>query len=457
MRARGQGVLTVVLVAVIALLAVSFDRLGPKEPEAAAPGVAESGVWLCPHGGGPDWEASVYLANPGDTEVHARVTTLGEGRTPPPTGVEVPPGGQVRVPAPAQERGAATYVEYFGGWIAAGWVTHGASGEAGIGTEPCASEPARAWYSSGASLDQGEKAYLTVMNPFATDAVFDAALFFAARPPGRDSELTDVTLDPGRSMAIELNPYGEGEAALGISVQVSSGRVAAATTVVSTNRGITSVLAAPGTARTTYLPTVQGAGQSVLSLSVPIDRGTDVGALLLSDGQTRPVPNLAAAALEPTSAAIFPVTPKDATSVDVSVQEGASIMAALRTQGPGNDDAATAGATEPSSAWVVPPTVAGDPAKPGLLVVNPGDTDLTVTVRLLPLDAATGAETTMTVPAASVMSVPAEFLEAEPDASALVIADDGSVIALGASTSLGSQGDSVFGLSVGVPIPDENG
>jgi Family of unknown function (DUF5719) len=457
MRARGQGILTVVLVALIALLAVSFDRLGDKSPSAAEPGVSPSGVWLCPHGGGPDWEASVYLANPGDAEVEARVTSMGAERSQAPEIVVVPPGGEVRVPAPADERGSSTYVEYFGGWVSAGWVTHGASGEAGIGAEPCAPEPARSWFSSGVSTAQDEQGFLIVMNPFATDAVFDVALFFAPpRTPERNSALTDVTLAPGRSEAIKLNGFGEGESALGVTMEVSSGRVAAATTVVSANRGITSVLASTATVRTAYLPTVPGAGQSILSLSVPTDEGTHVGALMLSEGPTRPVPNLAAGALEPTSAAIFPVTAELPTSVDVSVQEGGSIMAALRTQGPGNDDAATGGAPAPASAWVVPPTVAGDPAKPGLVIVNPNDTSVTVTIRLLPLDGADGAETSMTVDPASVASVPARFLAGAPDASVLVTTDDGSVIAMGASTSLGSQGDSVFGLAMGVPIPDGN-
>lgn len=449
--------MTLALVGVVVVLAVTFDRLGPKEPGVATAGVAPSGVWLCPHGGGPDWEAAVYLANPGDVEVQARITSMGSERSQSSESLSVAPGTEVRVETPAHERGSATYVEYFGGWISAGWITHGASGEAGIGAEPCAPAPARTWFSTGVSTGQDEQGYLIVMNPFATDAVFDVALFFAPpRSPGRDSELTDVTLDPGRSMAIKLNPYGEGEAAMGVGMEVSSGRVAAATTVVSANRGITSVLASTETARTVYLPTVEGAGQSVLSLSVPTDQGTDIGALLLSNGQTRPVPNLAAAALEPTSAAIFPVTPRRPTSVDVAVQEGGPIMAALRTQGPGNDDAATGGATEPATAWVVPPTVAGDPAKPGLLIVNPSDAETTVTVLLLPLDGTTGAQTSLVVPPASVVAVPAEFLEAEPDASALITSDGAPVLALGASTSLGSNGDSVFGLAMGVPIPDGN-
>ncbi len=457
MRARGQGLLTIGLVGVVALLALSFDRLGPKAPAAASPGLASSGVWLCPHGGGPEWEAALYLANPGETDVRARVTALGARRPRLIDTIEVPAGGQVRVEAPAGERGSASYVEYFGGWISAGWVARGASGEAGIGTEPCSPTAGRTWFSSGVSTGQDEQAYLIVMNPFASDAVLDIALFFAPpRNPGRDSELTDVTLDPGRSTAIRLNPYGEGEAAVGVGVNVSTGRIAAATTLVS-SQGIASVLAAPQTTLSAHLPTIQGAGRSVVSLSVPTDQGSDVGAFVLSARATRPVPNLAAAAIDPTSAATFPVAVDGPASVDVAVQEGEPVMAALRTQGLGRDDAATAGATEPSAAWVVPPTVVGEPARPGIVIVNPGDTEATVTVRLLPLDATSATETTLVVPAASVATVPEGFLQAQPDASVVVTSEGAEVIAMGASTSLGVEGGSVFGLSVGVPIPVTNG
>ena len=263
MRARGQGILTLALVGVVVVLAVTFDRLGPKEPGVATePASRHPGCGSVHTVAAPIGRPSVYLANPGDVEVQARVTSMGSERSQSSESV-VGPAREPRSASqtPAHERGSSTYVEYFGGWVSAGWVTHGASGEAGIGAEPCAPAPARTWFSTGVSTGQDEQGYLIVMNPFATDAVFDVALFFAPpRSPGRDSELTDVTLAPGRSMAIKLNPYGEGEAAMGVAMEVSSGRVAAATTVVSANRGITSVLASTETARTVYLPDGPGGG-----------------------------------------------------------------------------------------------------------------------------------------------------------------------------------------------------
>ena len=101
----------------------------------------------------------------------------------------------------------------------------------------------RGWVSGAATTEQGDDAYLVVMNPFDADAVFDVALFAAGRAPIRDSELTDVTLRPRRSVSIRLNEYAQGEDALGVSIEVATGRLAASPLVVSDGRGIGSVFA----------------------------------------------------------------------------------------------------------------------------------------------------------------------------------------------------------------------
>ena len=458
MRARGQGVLTLILLGVIVLGAVGLDRLGTKSPAQAQPGEASSGAWFCPHGGGPDWHATLTLANPGDVDVVARLTSLGEEGSKPGDTVTVPAGGEVRVEAPASERGSSSYVEYFGGWIAAGWVARGGGeGEIGIGTEPCAPAAGRSWFSAGVSTAQGEQGFLVVMNPFGADAVFDVAIFATGREPVRDSDLTDFSLRPGRSVAIKLNAYAEGESALGVEVQTSTGRVAAATTVVSSASGITSVLASPATSDAAYMPVRKGTGQSILSLTVPTERGSVAGGLLLTHKLPRPIGELTGTSLEPASAAIFPVVSNVDASIDLSVQEGDQVIAAIRTSGLGNDDAATAGAVEPTTAWVVTPTLAGEPAEPSLLIANPGDVDAVVTLRLLPLDGGEPTEVTVRVPAASLGEAPADFLADAPDASVLVTSDGAPIVALGSTTSLGTKGLSVFGSAMGVPIPPPNG
>ncbi len=467
MRARGQGVLTLLLAGVIAVGAVAFERLGPREPAPAVPGSAPSAAWLCPHGGGKSYEGTVFLANPGEAEVLARVTELGPDGPGETSELTVPAGGQAEVQVPAGDRADSTFVETFGGWIAAGWLVRGAEGEVGIGTEPCAPDASRSWYSAGATTGEGDASFLVVMNPFDADAVFDVALFATDRAPVRDSDLTDVTVRPQRSVAIRLNDFAQGEEALGVAVDVSSGRVAAATLVVSKGRGIGSVLAATAPSDRISLLTSTGAGQSDLSVMVPSPieasggattpapigpLGTTFAATLRSGDPPQPAGGLSEQAQESESAVGYPVVTTTASAIDLAVREGAPVVAAVRTIGVGNDGGATGGSMAPAEAWVVTPTSAGDPSKPGLLVLNPGGSEASVTVMSLPTDGQ-ATETTLTVAPGSLGAVPRPFLLDAGPASILLRSEGSPIVALGASTSLGNEGLSVFGLASGVPIP----
>lgn len=466
-KARGQGVLTVVVAGVVALGVVSLDRLGPREPSGAAAATARSATWLCPHGGGKGYEGSLFLANPGDEPVTARVTELDAGAAAGSSELVVPPGSQVVVEVSASERSASAFVETFGGWVAAGWLIRGAGGEGGVGAEPCAAEAGRDWVTAAPTTGEANDAFLVVMNPFDTVAVFDAALFAADRVPVRHADLTDVTVKPRRSIAIRLNEFAQGEDGLGVSVEVSSGRVAAATLVVSEGRGIASVLASTAPAQRQVLLSSSGAGRSMLAVAVPTvteatatatpqplgQLGSTFAATLRSQDPPLPAGGLVEQAQEPESAAVYPITTTGPSAIDLVVNEGAPLVAALRTTGVGRDGGATAGSVAPASAWVVTPTVAGDPARPGLLLLNPGASPATVTITSIPAEGATPSETTVTVPEGSVAVVGRQFIDGVGAASLLVTAEGSPVVALGASTSLGNDGLSLFGLAAGVPIP----
>ena len=354
MRARGQGLLTLVVAAIVALGVVSFDRLGAREPAGAPSGTATSSTWLCPHGGGKSYEGSVFLANPGDVDVTARVSQLDADGSTGTSEVVVPGGFQVEVGVDASDRSSSTFVESFGGWLAAGWMIRGAEGEVGIGAEPCTPRAGRTWVSSAATTGQGDDAFLVVMNPFDTDAVFDVVLFAADRAPIRDSELTDVTLRPRRSSAIRLNAVAQGEEGLGLSVEVSSGRLAASTLVVSEGRGIGSVLASAAASERRQLLTSTGTGRSVLAVAVPTvvsdpgtpapgQLGTTFAATLRSESPPQPAGGLTEQSLQPETAESYAIATTGPSAVDVVVQDGAPMIAALRTAGVGNDGGATAG------------------------------------------------------------------------------------------------------------------
>ena len=456
--------LTVAIAGVVAIGVVSLDRLGPRQPSGAAFATARSATWLCPHGGGKGYEGSLFLANPGDEPVTARVTELDASTGGGPSELVVPPGSQVVVEVAASERSASTFVETFGGWAAAGWLIRGAGGEGGVGAEPCAAEAGRGWVTAAATTGEANDAFLLVMNPFDTDAVLDVALFAADRVV-RHANLTDVTVKPRRSIAIRLNEFAQGEDGLGVSVEVSSGRVAAATLVISKGRGIASVLASTEPARRQVLLSSSGTGRSMLAVAVPTvteatamprptgQLGSTFAATLRSQDPPQPAGGLLDQALEPESAAAYPITTAGPSAVDLVVNEGAPLVAALRTTGVGRDSGATAGSVAPTSAWVVTPTIAGDPARAGLLLLNPGASPATVTITSMPAEGEAVSETTVTVPEGSVAVVAGEFLEGIGAASLLVTAEGSPVVALGASTSLGNDGLSLFGLAAGVPIP----
>ena len=178
--------------------------------------------------------------------VVARVSSFSTKKPATPQSVTVPPQATVSVSVPAKGREASTYVEYFDGWIAASWVAQGGGGEIGVGAEPCAAATGATWFAPDGTTEQGEDAYLVVMNPFAVDAVFDVVLYTPKRAPIRSSALTDHVLRPGKSVAFRLNAFAEGEAAVGAEVDVSLGRVAVSSLGITRDGGIRSVIGTHG-------------------------------------------------------------------------------------------------------------------------------------------------------------------------------------------------------------------
>jgi hypothetical protein len=455
-RGRGQGLLAIAVIALVVGGGFAFQRgLGPRSRGPAPTGTMHSGAWFCPHGGGPkEWKATLYLANPGTASVSARTIEL-TGKVPGPSkDVTVPAGTTVAVRVPAVGREASTYVEYFGGWVAAAWVAQGGGGEIGVGAEPCAPTAERTWFAADGTTEQGEDAYLVVMNPFAVDAVFDIVLLTPKRAPIRNSKLTDRLLRPGKSVAIRLNAFAEGDPAVGAEVDVTLGRVAVSSLGISRDGGIRSVIGAERTTSRSFLPVGAGAGQSTLDLMAPGDDQIAFSATLLSGDAPLPAGGLTEATLSPTSAKAYPVTTSGPSSISVVAQSSAAFVATLRAVGVGNDGAATGGTPSPSARWVVLPAIAGEPSKPGLVLVNAGNASVTVTLHaLMPEGEASPPDVTVTIPAGSVGRAPPEFLDRTHTAAIEVRSAGGDVVAMAASTSLGVEGRSTYALALGVPTP----
>ena len=455
-RSRGQGVLAVIVLLVVIGGGFALQRgLGPRPREAAPLGIARSGAWFCPHGGGAkEWKATLYLANPGADPVTARVTSLVAKKPGATEGVTVPPQTTVAVMVPATGREASTYVEYFGGWVAAGWVAQGGGGEIGVGAEPCAPSAARTWYAPDGTTEQGQDAYLVVMNPFAVDAVFNVVLLTPKRAPIRNAKLTDRLLRPGRSVAFRLNAYAEGDPAVGAEVDVSLGRVAVSSLGISRDGGIRSVIGSTGATSQVDLPAGAGAGQATLAVMVPGDAPLRFGATLLSGAAPVPAGGLTGSDQNPTSADAYPVTISGASSIDVAADGSTTFAATQRSIGVGNDDAATSGTASPASDWVVLPAIAGEPAHPGLVLVDPGNASVTVTLHALaPAGQTPPPDVTLTIAPGSVVQAPSGFLAQVDQAAIEIRSAGGDIIAMAASTSLGVKGLSTYALAMGVVVP----
>jgi hypothetical protein len=455
-RSRGQGALAVFVLAVVIGGGFALqDGLGLRVPKADASGIARSGAWFCPHGGGSkSWRATLYLANPGADPVTARVTSLVAKKPSTIQGVAVPAQTTVAVAVPAVGREASTYVEYFGGWLAAGWVAQGGGGEIGVGAEPCAPSAARTWYAPDGTTEQGQDAYLVVMNPFAVDAVFSVVLLTPRRAPIRNAKLADRVLPPGRSVAFRLNAFAEGDPAVGAEVDVSLGRVAVSSLGISRDGGIRSVIGSTEVTPRVDLPVGAGAGQSTLVVMNPGDAPTTFRANLISGRAPVPAGGLTDSSQNPTSADVYPVTTSGDSSIDVTAQDSAGFAATLRSIGVGNDDAATGGTASPASDWVVVPAIAGEPAHPGLIIVNPSDAAVTVTLHALqPQGATSPPDITITIEAGSVVQTPSGYLAQVHQAAIEVRSVGGDVVAMAASTSLGVKGLSTYALAMGVAVP----
>jgi Family of unknown function (DUF5719) len=458
------GVRPQALVALLALVllvggAAYADREAEPAPGPGVDGPASSGAWFCPSGGGPEgWEVFLQVANPGDRPATVHVRSLGSGRPKPPDAFEVEPGAFLRIPVESRGRGRTHMVEWFGQWVAVGWLAHAGGGEGGVAAEPCAPSAGARWLlPDGTTESEGDHDFVVVMNPFAREAVFSLTLLSERREPVLHGGLTDVVLQPFRSVAFELNEVVLGERTVGTLLEVSVGRVAAATLGVSGGGGIRSALGYLGTPPASLVfPGGQDAGRTEVPVMTEADgdggRVTLTGELLLSDdAPPQQVPGLADASLPDGSARTFPATTSGVSSLRVE-GTGGSVATVRRTFGTVSDQAAVTGASVAAS-WLVMPTVAGSPAHPGMVLANPGSETAEVTLRYL--SPGPPEQLTLSVPPRATVEVPQAFLLVAPETGVWATAGTGTFVIASASSSLGAEGRATYAVSLGIPVPGD--
>jgi hypothetical protein len=447
---RGQALFALASVAFVVVTLTWLDAAGPRAPAPLAAGEAPSGAWICPHGGGPDLSVALFLANPSEAAATVRLTQLGAEAAAPPEQYDVPGGTTLRVDLAAGARGDATSVEFFGGWVGAGWVSFT---DAGAAAEPCAAEASQRWYLADGSTELDEESYVVVANPFSGPAVMDVVLYSADQPPVRQSEWTDLVVPAGRSIGLHLNEHMKGEPVVATTLEVSVGRVAAASLVVSDRTTVRSAIGWTEPATEAWFPMMMGSGQNELVLVSTASASIRFGATSLSEDQPRPAGGLTEQEHGPTAARAYAV-PEGAgpAAVRLFTLEGALVSGALRVLGPGTDLGSTGGSVAVSDAWVLFPATAGIPADPGALLVNDGDVAVAASVELLPQEGATPpSSATITVPPHATAAVPPDLWATAPG-SALVVRADGPILALSAAASPGSRDAEAFALSMGVPL-----
>jgi hypothetical protein len=455
-RTRSQPLVALIVTAAVVVGAVYVRREVGARPLGEGPAAAApSGAWFCPHGAGPeDWEVVLELANPGDEPVPVRVRDLGARKSVPPKDYMVDPGATFQVPVAAEGREGASMVEYFGGWVAAGWVAHAGGGEGGVAAEPCVPEAGRRWFLPDGATQENDDDYVIVMNPFASDAVFSLTLLTERREPVRTEDWTNVTLKPFRSAAFRLNTKALGETTVSTLVDVSVGRVAAATLGVSKSGGIRTVVGALGAPRTSILPGGFDQGRTdLVVMSAGLDRVGLTGDLSDPDG-SQPVAAFTEASPAGESARTITVTTGSPSSIRFAA-DGEGVAVVRRTYGVASDQGATGGAPAGATAWVVLPAVFGSPAHPGVVLANPGEEPATVTLSVLPGGGASGPDPiTIDVPAGRTVQAPKGFVEAAPRSAILAVSTTGTFVPAASSYSRGREGLAAFAVAVGVRIPD---
>ncbi len=455
---RLQPILAIlVLLLLVGGAAYAEREIEPRPFGPGANGPARSGVWLCPHGGGPEgWEAFLQVANPGTEVATIRVRTLGAEGADAPRTLQVDPGSFMRVPVEAVGRGRASLVEWFGEWVAVGWLAHAGGGEGGVAAEPCAPEAGSDWLlPDGTSEVKQDNDFVVVMNPFDRQAVFSLVLLSERQEPVRHGDLTDVVLRPFRSAVFKLNDVVLGERTVSTVVEVSVGRVAAATFGVSASGGIRAALGYLGVppAPLTF-PGGDDAGRTELAVMGVGGAGGEGGRVTLAGdvvGAEGAVPftGLADATMPVEAARTFPATTSGTTSVQFS-PSGGGVAAVRRTFGVATDRAAVTGSL-PAEAWVVLPAVAGPPSAAGLVLANPGTEPAVVT--LCYLSPGPPDEVTVTVAPGTTVQAPQAFVRLAPEGAVIATASSGTFVAAAASYALGREGVATYAVALGIPLP----
>jgi hypothetical protein len=334
-------------------------------------------------------------------------------------------------------------VEYFGGWIAAGWVATASRSESGVAADPCAPRAGRRWLLPDGTTEKGQNAYVVVVNPFASEAVFSIALVTERRTV-RAKQWSNFVLPGRRAAAFHLNDNALGEQTVATEIDVSIGRVAAASLGISDAGGIRSAIGMtrPGTGM--VLPGAADAGPSDVALMNLGSSAARYSVSVLGSGGRRPAQDLTGQQLGPGSDRTEHVS---ASGAAILVQSSGPMAASRRSAGVQGDQGATS-ATTPAPAWLVSSPASSSREQVRLYLANPARTNVRVAVSTFTAQGATpGSTRSILVPAGTTAAFPSNV---PAGSSVLAVSSDGTFVPALASYSRNGGG---YAVEAGVAIP----
>ena len=334
MSGGGRGWLALLLAGCAVVGGVAAKRAARASPPPPRPerGVVDVAVSARRR---PGVAGRVVIANPGASEVDARLTSLGGDR--PASSARSRCRRTPRCCTRSRPRSVVPRrVEIFGGWAAVGWVSSAGGEGAGLGAEPCTPAAGAAWEVVDGVTTGRTHSFLVVMNPFTVDAVIDVALYLPEQPPVRSTDWTDLRIRAGssvgagslRSRARRADRRRDGERHARPDRGLLARRRGA--------RWRPLRLAQPAFASRWVVPVAGGSGSGTLSLLVPGDLGVRFGAIQLSsDTAQQPAGNLTVVRQGGASALSAPLQTAGPSAVVVQLLSDAQAAMGLRGAGLG--------------------------------------------------------------------------------------------------------------------------
>lgn len=448
--------LRIVGVSVLALLMIGsgflLDRAEPVSSGGQGAVGQPTGGWFCPHGGGQGWRGWIVVTNPGPSPVEVRTTSFGEERSPQTASFVVDGQRQVYREIPAEEAGASTEIEYFGGWVAAASVISSGGDEPALAAARCAAAAQTAWYVPDGTTGRGETSFVILMNPFAVDAAVDITIRTEERQL-QPSSLTPFVIEPQSSVALRLNPIAlqsPRERTVAVRVVTRLGRVVVGGLGISP-QGVRAEAGVPFL-QARWTLGASGAQQWAVPVLDPGDRLATVSLLAQTASTQQVVPGLEEVDLEPTTVRTFDVSELKNSGLTVQATNRVEVAAAARLTGE-TDVATINGSARAYVRWLVLPPLPPEGGTAFLVLSNPRLTDAMVGIRLIGEEgpvAAGGPESVRVGAGRSVVIPFPEELGGVP-VSALVEALDGAVVV--ATTGSLADGEG-FAATQGQPIAE---